>query len=275
MKRFIFTIMMVLSGLATMMAQTVAVNSSSVVITNGALGNVIMPLSECYFAYKTTDSTFQVFNANNVKVFDQDCASLTTETGDTTTAMKIARLATYCQQARVTATWYYYLPKGGNVGYTVTNKKVRIKNGNIDFTFNIDSLSGGGNTAARLAYLKSTFNKSANLELLSAGSAATVAAGAAAGSSPTVAVSGNGVAGTITITTGTTATTGALATVTLPVTFPNGLTAVLTPGDADAAASAAKIFVTSSAANSFVVNVGTAALSDATEYIWHYTVIGD
>lgn len=277
--RILHTFILMLISMAFAMAQTVTVSPTAVVITNTSpSGNVIKPLESCYFVYKSTDSTFQVYDERNVRIFNSDCDDLTTESGDSTTALKVARIAAYCLPVRITSAWYYYFPKGGDLTYTATNEKVRLNKNKLDFTFQIDSITAGVNdstTALKLTWLKNNFNRTPNLQLFSAGGAATIAAGAAAGSSPTVAVSGNGVAGTMTITTGTSATTGALATITLPVSFPNGVTAVLTPGDADAAGVAAKIFITSTTGSAFIVNVGTAALADATEYVWHYTVIGD
>lgn len=278
MKRILASIAFLFAWLGVALAQTVTVSPTSVVIANTSpAGNVIKPLESCYFAYKTTDSTFQVFDERNIKIFDSDCDDLTTVAADSTTALKIARIAKYCLPVRTSSTWYYYFPKGGDLTYTATTEKVRLKNGRLDFTFQIDSITGGTydtTTALLLTFLKNEFNRPANLQLSSAGGASTIAAGAAAGSSPTVSVSGNAVAGTITISTGTSAATGVLATVTLPVTFQNGCTAVLTPADSDAAAAAAKIFVTSTS-STVVINVGTSALADSTQFKWTYTVIGN
>lgn len=99
--------------------------------------------------------------------------------------------------------------------------------------------------------------------------AATITAGAAAGTSPTVAISGNKYAGTITITTGTSATTGVLATVDLKVQDATSNTVILFPADLDAAGAAAKVFV-GSTATGFTINVGTSALANSTAHIWNY-----
>jgi hypothetical protein len=109
------------------------------------------------------------------------------------------------------------------------------------------------------------FNKCTALG--SAGSGAT--AGAAAGTSPTVAISGNKYAGTITITTGTSATTGVLATIDLKVQDATSNTVILFPADLDAAGAAAKVFV-GSTATGFTINVGTSALANSTAHIWNY-----
>ncbi len=109
-----------------------------------------------------------------------------------------------------------------------------------------------------------------------AASAPTIAAGAAAGSSPTVAVTGTDLAGLISITTGTTATTGILATVTFNVTFGSAPRAILlTPANANAAGVAAKVFadVSSVTTAHFTLDAGV-ALTDATLYKWGFSVFG-
>lgn len=275
--RKLHTFILMLISMAFAMAQTVTVSPTTVVITNTSpSGNVIKPLESCYFVYKSTDSTFQVYDERNVRIFNSDCDDLTTESGDNTTALKVARIAKYCLPVRIKPAWYYYFPKGGELTYTATNEKVRLNKNKLDFTFQIDSITAGTNdttTALKLTWLKNNFNRTPNLQIFSAGGAATVAADTAAGTTPTISVSGNAVSGTVTLTTGTTAKTGKLAVVTLPVSFPNGTRVLLTPADSDAATVAAKIWVTSGT-STFTMWVATAALSDATQYLWNYTVTG-
>jgi hypothetical protein len=99
--------------------------------------------------------------------------------------------------------------------------------------------------------------------------AATVTAGAAAGTTPTLSISGNKYAGTITVTTGTSAATGVLATIDLKVMGANANRVVLFPADADAAAASAKIFVDSTTSG-FTINVTGSALANSTAHIWNY-----
>ncbi len=109
-----------------------------------------------------------------------------------------------------------------------------------------------------------------------AASAPTIAAGAAAGSSPTVAVTGTDLAGLISVTTGTTATTGILATISFNVAFGSAPRAIqLTPANANAAAVAAKVFADISSVTTvhFTVDAGV-ALTDATLYKWGFAVFG-
>ena len=108
----------------------------------------------------------------------------------------------------------------------------------------------------------------------------TIAAGAGAGASPTVAVSGNDAAGVISITTGTTATTSAtLATITFGTAYASAPRAVhLTPANAATAAlaQAATVYVdlASLTATEFLLKTNGTAPADSTAYKWFFSVVG-
>lgn len=72
--------------------------------------------------------------------------------------------------------------------------------------------------------------------MIAKGSTPTVAAGAAAGTSPTAAIAGMDAAGSVTITTGTSPTTGRLATITLNIPSGNTGRPMISPASAGAAA---------------------------------------
>ena len=110
----------------------------------------------------------------------------------------------------------------------------------------------------------------------------TIAAGAAAGASPTVAIAGTDVAGTISITTGTTAlgSNGILATITFGNTMAAAPDVVLTPSN-DAAfellqtattGAAARVRDADTTTTVFVVRSGDAAPADSTLYTFNYVV---
>lgn len=103
-----------------------------------------------------------------------------------------------------------------------------------------------------------------------------IAAGAAAGTGPTVACSGTDLAGTVSITTGTSPGAGTLATITFASAFASAPRAILlTPANATAAGVAASAY--SNAANltasAFTVDAAT-ALAASTAYKWSYAIIG-
>ena len=102
-----------------------------------------------------------------------------------------------------------------------------------------------------------------------------VAAGAAAGTGATAILfdGSNDLAGGVTLTTGTSATTGTLFTLTFADAFFTGLVikVTLTPADSDAAAEITKYYVSSASTTTFVVTAA-AALTDSTEYKIYYQI---
>jgi hypothetical protein len=100
-----------------------------------------------------------------------------------------------------------------------------------------------------------------------------IAAGAAAGTGPTISVTGNDLAGSISLTTGTSTTTGTLATVTFNQAFDGSAQiTVQLDGSSDAAITQALRYGVGSAGNtSFVVTAPT-ALDASTSYVFTYTI---
>jgi hypothetical protein len=107
-------------------------------------------------------------------------------------------------------------------------------------------------------------------------SGTTVAAGAAAGSSPTVTlVAGNDAAGAVGITVGSSPTTGTLATVTFDTEYPGLAIPIVMPSDPDAAAvtDVYALPVGTGPTTGFTIRAET-ALTEAVHYEWAYHVIG-
>lgn len=101
-----------------------------------------------------------------------------------------------------------------------------------------------------------------------------IAAGAGAGSSPTVTVVGTDQSGLITVVTGTTPTglNAVIATITYSTTYPTTTYVSLTPANATAALiSGATMVYTNGSATTFTVNAGTTGLPTGT-YVWAYSV---
>jgi hypothetical protein len=109
-------------------------------------------------------------------------------------------------------------------------------------------------------------------QVIGGGSTPAIAAGAAAGTSPTVSVSGTNMAGVITLTTGTATTASAtLATVTFNGTLgtaPQGCQ--LEPRNANAAAAAVSTYTTAPSTTAWSVAVDATALAASTAYSWAY-----
>ena len=109
--------------------------------------------------------------------------------------------------------------------------------------------------------------------IVTGGAAPSIAAGAAACTTPTVSVAGTDTSGTITVTTGTgCAAAGKLATVTFATAFAAAPHVVITPGSAAAAGLSAYVDSSTIAAASFDIDASTAP-ANSTAYKWSYVTV--
>ena len=279
MKRFIFTALIACAFFTAAQAQTAAITPSSLeVITSGAATRAFYDLDDVYLRYKT--GTITVYDAATGRQLFTGDTSAVSVTGATHWGAKAAKLTTWYQHCTTTSGYRYWIPKRGtNVLYKTSGTTVKLvhsvtKNLMLDTAVDSVKISGVSGASATLTYLRGQFFLEGLRDRLSLPNTPTIAAGAAAGSSPTVAVAGTGTDFKITLTTGTTATnSGVLATVTLPVTYPNGVIATVTNGDSDSAAHAVRVFTTTTA-STVVLNATGTALSDSTQYIYYVHVSG-
>lgn len=113
---------------------------------------------------------------------------------------------------------------------------------------------------------------------LTGGSTALITAGAAAGTGPTVAISGKDLGGEITVTVGTTATTGILCNVTFSAALQAAPTVFLLPANQNACNDWAKFFIPAAGdtnapdTTKFSVQIGT-ALTDGQTYKFRYLIL--
>lgn len=113
---------------------------------------------------------------------------------------------------------------------------------------------------------------------LTGGSTALITAGAAAGTGPTVSISGKDLGGEVTVVVGTTATTGVLCNVTFSVALQAAPTVFLLPANQNAANDAAKVYIPAAGdtgapdTTKFSIYIGT-ALTDGATYKWRYLIL--
>lgn len=122
--------------------------------------------------------------------------------------------------------------------------------------------NSGGTNVTRFDY--------AGRRRVGTGSVPTIEAGAGAGTSPTVAITGDDTAGKITVTTGTSPAAGTLATATFAFAFANAPFVCLTPKDA--AAAALQEYNGTSASGFSIKTAATPPAS--TTHTWDYMVVG-
>lgn len=100
-----------------------------------------------------------------------------------------------------------------------------------------------------------------------------IAAGAGAGTSPTISISGNDKGGTVSLTTGSSPSTSAvIATITLAVPLHSAPPVIFTPANAATAALTSAAPYGTSTASTAVLNANGAALTGATAYKWNYRI---
>lgn len=112
--------------------------------------------------------------------------------------------------------------------------------------------------------------------LLTNGSTPSNSAGTGAGTSPTISITGNDIAGKISIATGTSPTAGGdIVTVTFATTLINTPKAiVITAANANAATEIAKVYIDDAtiSSSSFKIKNTSSALTASTTYLYYYTV---
>lgn len=278
MKNFL-TLLIAVICFTTAEATTIAITPSSIeVITTSAATRTFYDLDDCFVRYKAGNVV--LYNAaKSTILFDGDTSEVSV-TGATHWGAKAAKLATWYQGATTTGGYTFYFPKRGiNLLYKGSTSVVKLVNSytnNLLFETHVDSISISGITGAtnKLTYFRGQYFLEALRDRLSITQAPTIAAGAAAGTSPTIAVTGTGTGFKVTLTTGSSAaSSGTLWTVTLPVTYPTGVIPHVTNSDSDSAAHVARVFTTGTTSTVVMSATGT-ALSDSTQYVWSIGITG-
>jgi len=260
-------------------AQTVALTPTSLeVIQSSSATRAFYDLDDVYWKYKTGTVTLYEA-ATGTQLFSGDTTAMSV-TGASHWGAKAAKLTAWYQHVTKTDGYRYWIPKRGvQLVYKTSDTSVKMVHGatkKLLIATALDSVKINGVTtvANLLTYLRGQYYLEGDRDRVGLPNTPTVAAGAAAGSSPTVTIAGTGTDFKVTLTTGTTAlNSGVLFTVTLPVTYPTGTVATCTNGDSDSATHTVRVFTTSTV-STVVQNAITTALSDATAYIWNCHVAG-
>lgn len=263
-------------------AQTLTLTAGSAEVS-GSAKNQLYGLNTLYFSYNTDTDLFEAFDLETRNSVYKGAISTVTISGVSTAAGKIAWIENTHVKCN-TGVFNNLVPKDGiAIRYRSSNKytelfgrisegKKALWAGHLD---SIKTASTDSTSALRLTALRKIVRGSTPQLVGNNTNAATIAAGAAAGSSPTVSITGNGLSGEIDIDTGSsTTTTGVIATITLPQAFPNGCRVVITPSTAFSATMVARVFVNTTA-GAFTLNAaGTAVTASTADLKFFYTVTG-
>ncbi len=161
-----------------------------------------------------------------------------------------------------------------NIGFQVRNDGTTYIQATATNAFQVANADGSALLTADTSTSTITIdgNLAINGHIITGGSAPSISAGAAACSSPTVGVSGTDTAGLITVTTGSSCTSGKVAGVTFDAAFGSAPRVVLTP--ANSATSSLQSYVDSSTISTTGFDVGAGASTTAsTTYKWYYQVL--
>jgi len=262
-------------------AQTLTLTAGSAEIATSGVKNHLYNLNDLYFQYNTNTEVLEARVVETRASVYKANISTVAISGLTTAAQKLAWLENTHLKAN-TKQFNNLLPKTGiAVRYNVSGKataiygrysesKTPLWEGNID---SIKTAASDNSTSLRLAALRAIVRGATPQLIGNNANVPTIAAGAAAGSGATVAITGNALNGELTINTGSsTTTTGVLATVTLPVACPNKCIVKLQPSSTFGSTQDSKVFTTTTA-GTFVLNAnGTALTASTADGKWFYTV---
>ncbi len=275
----ITAILLLLFAFMSAQASTVTVTANGAeVVATGYTTREFYALQDLMFIHRASNDAFEIqITETRSKVWggDIDSVLVTGISNDSAGAVsKLAFFRTLMLEATTTNGYRVFIGRNNLEYYFKTSSNrldVKYSRNRQPLWFgHIDSLKCNG-TSATLAYLRLLKRYKAQ-DCLPSTSVATIAAGAAAGSSPTVAVTGDAFSGSISVTTGTSATTGILATVTLKITAPTGTRISLTPTNANATLHFLRVYAAGTT-TTLVITVPTTALADATAYTYNYTVV--
>ena len=261
-------------------AQTVAFTSTSLeVITPNAATRTFYDLDDVYLAYKA--GKVMVYDGySGSQLFSGD-TSETSVAGANIWTAKAARLATWYQSATHTNGHTYYMPRRQvSYLYRGSSNAVRFLNPANKRTLvetHIDSVivSGVSGASNKLTWLRNQAFLEGDRNARSLPETLSVAAGAAAGTSPTISVTGTAGDFQVTLTTGgSTTSTGVLFTVTLPNTYLTAGIPSVSQGDPDAAAHLNRVFATATTTTYVLNATGTALTAGGTEYVFNCRYAG-
>lgn len=282
MKKIITALALLFSVALVASAQTLTITARSAEVSGGAKTQ-LYPLSSLYFEYNTSTDLFKAYQAETRDLVYEANVSTVTISGQSTASQKI----TWLQNTHVKCNkgvWNILAPKDGiAVRYRSSNKFTELYPSMSEgkkalFAGHIDSIKTGTNdttSALRLTELRKIVRGSTPQLVGNNSNAATIAADTSAGTSPTIAITGNGMSGEITLSTGSsTKTTGVIATVTLPAAYPNGCRVALTPSSAAAALEVADVFVATTSTGFTLRASGNSLTASTANFKWFYTVTG-
>lgn len=264
-------------------AQTLTILAGSAEVATSTK-NQLYSVKDLYFIYNPTTGGFEARDIENRAVVYAANISTVTIAGLSTAASKIAYIENTHVRANNTSGYQMLVPKDGiAVRYRTSGKYTELLGrytedakplwyGHLD---SVKTATADTTSALRLTALRKIVRGSTPLLIGNTANAPTIAVGAAAGSGGAAAITGTALSGEIDIDTGSsTTTTGILATVTLPVPYPNKCIVTIKGSNTFGSTMEGRISV-SSTGSTFVLNAnGTAVTASTADLKLFYTVTG-
>lgn len=274
-----FLFVLLAAFVAPVKAQTISITSTSLeLIAPNAVTRTFYDLDQVYLAYKA--GKVSVFDSESgTQLFLGDTSEVSVTSANIWTA-KATRLARWYQSTTHTNGYRYFMPRRGVQylfrGATNAIRFLNYENKRTLLETHIDSVTVAGvsGSSAKLTWLRNQAFLEGNRNQRSLPEAVTVSAGAAAGTGPTIAVTGTANDFQVTLTTGSSpTTTGVLFTVTLPNTYLTAGIPSVSAGDEDASAHITRVFATATT-TTYVLSANGTALAAATQYVFNCRYAG-
>lgn len=280
MRNKLFALCLVLACAFSASAQTLTFTAGLAEVATSTTKNDLYNPDDLYFIYNTSTGGFEARLVETRAVVYAANISTVTISGLSTAASKL----TWLENTHVKANSGIYnilVPKDGlAVRYRVSGKRTELSgrytmnqsslwNGHLD---SVKTASTDTTSALRLAALRKMVRRGTTTNISNSTSGvATIAAGAAAGASPTVTIDGDNLSGEITINTGSsTTTTGIIATITFPVACPNKCYLFLEESGAASALEDNDVSVTTTTSTAVLSASGNALTASTNNFKWFY-----
>jgi hypothetical protein len=280
MKNKFFALCLMFAWASTLTAQTLTFTAGLAEVSTSTTKNDLYNSDELYYIYNTSTGGFEARLVETRAIVYAANISTVTISGISTAAAKITWLENTHVKAN-TGVYNVLVPKNGlSVRYRVSVKKAELAGrysmgksplwyGHID---SVKTSESDNSTALRLAALRKMVRPGVTTNLSNSTSGlATIVAGAAAGTGPTVSIDGDNLSGEITINTGSsTTTTGIIATITFPVACPNKCYLFLEESGAASALEDNDVSVTTTSNTGVLSASGNALTASTNNFKWFY-----
>lgn len=276
MKKHIFALLLSLAaGLAAIAQPSLNIGLGTTRVQTSTKF-VVYPTNDLYFTHNTTTGTFQAkeVNSNNL-VYSANISTVEVDTFSTADGISEALASSTHFRATISNLRYFFPKNRVSIRQRYPYVEVWPANGVARapiFSGQADDLSvGSEDYNAKINstdFLITNIDYNDDLQM-------TAVAGDSLGSGGGVSITGNMITGQITINSGTgSKTTGPLAVISVPVSFPNSFNLFLQEANASAAIYRPRLYVPGSEGKTVTIEASGTALPNSTLLVYRYFIVG-